>query len=274
MRLLVAEDDLDCRQLLAATLGRWGYEVVVARDGAQVRGLLAGGDRPPLAIVALATLGADGVALLRRIRGGPDPASLYVIALAPRDRSADIATALQAGADDYLATPLRREELQARVRVGVRTLDLQRSLAERTRQLDEAWYGIDAPIRSLGDDARLLAAGFASLQAVLARYRAFRAAVAGCVDTVLVREVRAAERAADLVSLEEAIPGAIDRTLDAAQRVATVLRAMTVGGPPGLVDERADRARGSALDDAPMDAVELWKDVPAAAAAAGATPRR
>ena len=53
-------------------------------------------------------------------------------------RTRDIVTGLEAGADDYIVKPFNREELRARVRVGVRMLELQAILADRVRELEDA----------------------------------------------------------------------------------------------------------------------------------------
>ncbi len=45
---------------------------------------------------------------------------------------------MQSGANDYVIKPFDRAELQARVRVGQNVVELQRSLAQRVRELEEA----------------------------------------------------------------------------------------------------------------------------------------
>lgn len=49
---------------------------------------------------------------------------------------------LDAGADDYIIKPFNREELRARVKVGVRILDLQNNLAGRVSELERAMAGV------------------------------------------------------------------------------------------------------------------------------------
>src|SRR5262245_25118410 len=164
VRLLVAEDDFDCRQLLTANLGRWGFEVVIARDGAEAWEILAGPERPPLAIIDWMMPGLNGLELCRRARTSIDPASLYIVVLTARTRTEDVVAALGAGADDYVTKPFRPEELQARVQVGVRTVALQQSLAERVAQLEdtsrqvEQWTTVlqesEARLRALVETAK------------------------------------------------------------------------------------------------------------------------
>jgi response regulator RpfG family c-di-GMP phosphodiesterase len=49
-----------------------------------------------------------------------------------------VVAGLDSGADDYVIKPFDAEELQSRVRVGQRVLDLQRRLADRVRELETA----------------------------------------------------------------------------------------------------------------------------------------
>src|SRR5439155_4831059 len=52
--------------------------------------------------------------------------------------AASIVTGLQAGADDYITKPFDRGELQARLQVGRRIVELQKGLADRVRELEAA----------------------------------------------------------------------------------------------------------------------------------------
>jgi DNA-binding response OmpR family regulator len=138
MKILIAEDDLVSRRLLEATLTRWGFETDVACDGAEAWERLRQPDAPRLAILDWMMPGLDGVEVCRRVRGLGDGNPAYLMLLTAKHTTADLVAGLDAGADDYIAKPFQREELRARVQVGVRVLRLQEALAGRVRELREA----------------------------------------------------------------------------------------------------------------------------------------
>jgi sigma-B regulation protein RsbU (phosphoserine phosphatase) len=138
VKVLIAEDDRVSRRLLEATLIKWGYEVTVTCDGAAAWEVLQSVDPPPLAILDWMMPGMDGLEVCRRIRHVPTPTPPYLILLTAKGRREDIVTGLRAGANDYVTKPFDREELRARVQVGRRIVELQQSLAERVKALEEA----------------------------------------------------------------------------------------------------------------------------------------
>jgi CheY-like chemotaxis protein len=139
MRILIAEDDVVSRRLLQATLVRWGYEVVVADDGATAWQLFQEGVPPALAILDWNMPGIDGLEVCRKVRETQqDRRTTYLILLTGRGSREDVVAGLEGGADDYILKPFDPEELHARLRAGLRIVDLQRNLAERVRELESA----------------------------------------------------------------------------------------------------------------------------------------
>jgi phosphoserine phosphatase RsbU/P len=138
MKVLIAEDDMVSRRLLEATLIKWGYEVVVTGDGSAAWEALNSDDPPPLAILDWMMPGLDGIQVCRKVRKTLTSAPPYLILLTAKGRREDIVTGLRAGANDYVTKPFDREELRARVQVGVRIVELQQSLADRVKALEEA----------------------------------------------------------------------------------------------------------------------------------------
>ena len=138
MKILIAEDDVVSRRLLEATLARWGYQVVVTRDGVEAWNVLQEEEAPLLAILDWMMPGLDGLEVCRKVRGRQSSTPPYLLILTAKGRQEDIVAGLQAGANDYVTKPFNRDELRARVQVGTRVVDLQQSLAERVRALEDA----------------------------------------------------------------------------------------------------------------------------------------
>jgi DNA-binding response OmpR family regulator len=138
MRILIADDDLVSRSLLEATLGKWGYEVVAASNGLEAWKVLQEEDPPPLAILDWMMPELDGLELCRKAREDARKLPVYIILLTARGGREDLIMGLGAGADDYVTKPFHRDELRARVNVGVRVVQLQRSLAAHVKELQTA----------------------------------------------------------------------------------------------------------------------------------------
>ncbi len=126
--ILVAEDDPVFRRVIERCLRDWGYEVVVAKDGASAWRVLQTRDAPNLLILDWMMPGLDGLELCRRIRRQPHARYRYVLLLTAKDEKKDIVAGLEAGADDYLTKPFHISELGARLRAGLRLLDLENRL--------------------------------------------------------------------------------------------------------------------------------------------------
>ena len=117
MRVLIVDDDPHVLESLHRSLEFEGYQVDLARDGAESLAVLAAAapeQRPDLVIMDLMMPGVDGLEACRRLRAAGD--RVPVLMLTARDALGDRVTGLDAGADDYLAKPFALEELLARLR--------------------------------------------------------------------------------------------------------------------------------------------------------------
>ena len=114
--LLVVDDDHEIRSLLSQFLGRHGFRVTTAANGALMMRTLehAGVD---LVILDLMMPGEDGLSLCRRMRAS---SSLPVIMLTAAGEDTDRIVGLEMGADDYLPKPFNPRELLARVKAVLR----------------------------------------------------------------------------------------------------------------------------------------------------------
>ena len=138
MKILIAEDESMSRRLLESALIKWGYEVVVTCDGGQAWDVLQASDAPQLAILDWMMPELDGREICQRVRANPETASIYIILLTANGEKGDIVAGLASGANDYVTKPFDREELQARVEVGARMIELQQSLKNRVQELQDA----------------------------------------------------------------------------------------------------------------------------------------
>ncbi len=138
MKVLIAEDDGVSRHLLEVALQRRGYKVVSCVDGLEALAALQRDDAPQLAILDWMMPGMEGLEVCRRIREEESSRPIYIVMLTAKGRREDIVAGLEAGADDYVTKPFDEQELIARLRVGARIVELQSSLAERVRELEEA----------------------------------------------------------------------------------------------------------------------------------------
>src|SRR5439155_18179048 len=67
-RILIAEDDPVSCEILATRLQKWGYDVVIARDGHEAMGFMRSANAPALAVLDWMMPGMDGIEVCRRLR--------------------------------------------------------------------------------------------------------------------------------------------------------------------------------------------------------------
>ena len=142
MRILIAEDDAVSRRLLQAALAKWGYEVIVTANGKEAWDALHVSAPPSLLILDWLMPEMDGVEICRAARQRPELRSAYILLLTSRGSKEDIVKGLEAGADDYVTKPFDHGELRARVQVGARVVQLQATLADRVKELEDALVSV------------------------------------------------------------------------------------------------------------------------------------
>jgi sigma-B regulation protein RsbU (phosphoserine phosphatase) len=137
MRILLAEDHQLTRFKLKTDLSKWGHEVIEAADGEEAWKLFQQGE---FAIVITDWMmpNVDGMELLKRIREVEGGEYVYVIMLTAKAEMHDVVSAMGAGADDFLAKPVHRDELHVRLRAGQRITRLNRELNETNRRLERS----------------------------------------------------------------------------------------------------------------------------------------
>jgi signal transduction histidine kinase len=116
-RILVADDNPDARESLAALLALSGHEVFRAQDGSDAL-QSAERYRPHIALLDIGMPHANGYEVARRIRGQPWGQDMVLIALTGWGQESDRRRSHEAGFDNHLTKPVDPDvldELLARV---------------------------------------------------------------------------------------------------------------------------------------------------------------
>ncbi len=116
-RILIVEDEARIASFIAKGLTADGYTTTAVTDGSTALDLALTGDFD-LVVLDIGLPGMDGYEVLRQMRSAGS--RLPVIVLTARDSVTDTVSALEGGADDYMAKPFRFAELLARVRLRLR----------------------------------------------------------------------------------------------------------------------------------------------------------
>ena len=134
-QILVIDDDTAVQELLRRTLKKQGYEVTVASNGedgvAQAQKL-----RPALILCDWIMPRLTGIDVCRRVKADPDLSTTQFFLLTSLGSIADRVKGLDAGADDFISKPIELNELQARVRAGLRLHQLSRDLKIAKQNLE------------------------------------------------------------------------------------------------------------------------------------------
>lgn len=131
--VLIAEDDAPSSAVLRAVLGRAGYRVTVADDGAQVMQILEVDGPPDILLLDWMLPGISGLEICHQVRSRWDPLVLPILMVTARADAESISAAFDAGASDYLAKPFLGAELRARISAHLRN----KRLAEERQRMEE-----------------------------------------------------------------------------------------------------------------------------------------
>jgi two-component system cell cycle response regulator len=135
MRILIADDEMMSRKLLQKTLERVGYEVTAVENGRLAAEHLCPADGPRLALLDWVMPELDGPGVCREVRKRKEQSYVYMVLLTSKESKEDVVAGLESGADDYLTKPFDPEELKARLRTGLRILNLEDRLVEAREEM-------------------------------------------------------------------------------------------------------------------------------------------
>ncbi|MBS42231.1 MAG: response regulator [Nocardioides sp.] len=113
-RIVVADDDVDIRELVEFKLTAMGHEVEAVGDG-QAAFEACQAKRPDLCVLDVMMPLVSGLDAIRMIRADHTLNDLPVILLTARAQESDVEHGFDSGADDYITKPFSPRELGSRV---------------------------------------------------------------------------------------------------------------------------------------------------------------
>jgi CheY-like chemotaxis protein len=132
--ILVVDDTVDNRKLLARMLGEAGYHVRFAANGESALTSVQAG-QPALILLDIRMPGMDGFEVCRRLKENALTRDIPVIFLSGLANKADKLKGFELGAVDYITKPFHNEEVLARVRVHLTLAAAREELTHQIRQL-------------------------------------------------------------------------------------------------------------------------------------------
>jgi sigma-B regulation protein RsbU (phosphoserine phosphatase) len=137
MNILVVDDARDMRLIAQHLLRKLGYQADTAEDGQEAWEKLQKKDYQ-VVISDWVMPKIDGLSLCKKIRAANFPHYIYIILLTGMSGKQNLISGIDAGADDFATKPVELEELNVRLRSAKRVLELESSLAQKNKSLQDA----------------------------------------------------------------------------------------------------------------------------------------
>jgi len=118
-KILVVDDERDIVEFIAYNLEKEGYQVFRAHNGRECL-RTAKEARPDLIVLDVMMPEMDGIEACRRLRAMPECRQAFVVFLTARSEEYSEIAGFQAGADDYIAKPIKPRALMSRINAILR----------------------------------------------------------------------------------------------------------------------------------------------------------
>jgi two-component system alkaline phosphatase synthesis response regulator PhoP len=129
--VLIIDDEEDIREILGYALNKEGFKVYTASNGEEgIR--MAIKHEPSLVILDVMMPEMDGIEVCEKLRSNPKTAQIRICFLTARNEDYSQIAGFDAGADDYVAKPIKPRVLISRINALLR-----RSVAESTVEGEE-----------------------------------------------------------------------------------------------------------------------------------------
>lgn len=118
-RILIVDDEEDILDLLEYNLKRENFKIIRAMDGEEAVEKTRD-EKPDLILLDIMMPNMDGIETCRRIRNIPEGKQCYIIFLTARAEEYSEVAGFEAGADDYIAKPIKPRILISRIKAVFR----------------------------------------------------------------------------------------------------------------------------------------------------------
>ena len=166
--VLVVEDELAQREVLAYNLEADGFRVIKAENGEEAL-LLVDEDMPDIIVLDWMMPNLTGIEVCRRLKSRTETRGIPIIMLSARSEEVDKVRGLETGADDYVVKPYSVIELMARVRSMLRRRNVE---PEENERYEREGLVVDLEHRRItrdGDEVKLTPKEF-DILTLLVRY--------------------------------------------------------------------------------------------------------
>lgn len=149
--ILIVEDDIAIREMVAATLRGAEYEVEECSDSESALKMI-GDHLPDMILLDWMLPGQSGIEFARRLKREDATSEVPIIMLTARGEEHDKVRGFDSGVDDYVSKPFSTRELVARVRAVLRRVNVHGGrdpVAVNGLSLDPASHRVVADDRPL-----------------------------------------------------------------------------------------------------------------------------
>ena len=122
--ILLVDDEEDILEFLSYNLKKEGYNVVTAKNGRKAIEL-ANIHKPRLIVLDVMMPEMDGIETCRELRINPLHSNTVIVFLTARDEDYSQIAGFEAGADDYIAKPVRPRVLISRIKALLKRGNIQ-----------------------------------------------------------------------------------------------------------------------------------------------------
>lgn len=123
-KILIVDDEPVNRQVLTNYLSLQNYELIQATNGIEALEIMKAGFKPDMILLDVMMPKMTGLEVCRKIRERMQANELPILMLTAKNRVSDMVEGLAAGANDYLAKPISKNELLARIKTHIQLYNI------------------------------------------------------------------------------------------------------------------------------------------------------